>query len=210
VHSFWRARPLFVDATQNWYGICQHCLSTDGSDDRGSTAVMQGGGAAMKGWRYRENESADHVPIPMSVGSYLGSHQDRGFWIEPCTGKSYPLAFEAYRRQRETEERPHRAHRTMGPDVDEYVWRRWGNERSNDVEVEMTLRPNTPPRIRRLIGEVLRGIRRGATAAFVIQQVSTRFKLRQARMRACLAACLGITKRARGDALSRVAERPWL
>jgi len=164
----------------------------------------------MKGGAYRENESADYVPIPMSVGSYLGAHQDRGFWIEPCTGRSYPTNFEAYRRQRETEERPQRAHRTMGPDVDRYVWRRWGSERTDDVEVVLTLRSNTPPRIRRVIGEILRGIRRGATAAFVIQQVSSRFKLRQARMRACLAACLGFTRRARGDALSRVTERPWL
>jgi hypothetical protein len=140
----------------------------------------------------------------------MGGARYPDYWIDPRTSHVYPLTFAAYRREREAEERPLRAHRTLGPDVDWHVWQRWGDTRSADVEILLTVRPDTSPRIRRLVAEVLRGIRRGRSAADAMRQVSRRFSLPPRRMRACLAACLGFTARARGDAVSRLGERPWL
>ena len=140
----------------------------------------------------------------------MGGARYSDYWIDPRTGHVYPLTFEAYRREREAEERPLRAHRVLTPDVDWHVWQRWGKTRSADVEILLTVRADTPPRIRRLVAEVLRGIRRGRSAADAMRQVSRRFSLPQRRMRACLTACLGFTARARGDAVSHLGERPWL
>lgn len=131
-------------------------------------------------------------------------------WIEPRTRHAYPVRYDAYRRMRETQERPLAGHRGLGPDVDHYVWHRWGPGRAPDVEILLTLREDTPARIRRLVGEILRAIRRGRPAADAIREVSRRFGLRPARTRACLAACLGFTALPRGDELSRLTERPWL
>jgi hypothetical protein len=133
-----------------------------------------------------------------------------GFWMEPRTGRVYPLTFAAYRRQREAEEQPRRGHRAFGPYVDSYVWRRWGHARTPDVDIVLTLRAGTSPRIRRLVTETLGLIKRGRSAAAAIRQVSRRFGLRQTRTRACLAACIAFTAWPRGDALTRLAERPWL
>lgn len=156
-------------------------------------------------------------PLPASAGSRLpaagqdrGGQQCPGYWVEPRTRRVYPLAFEAYRRRREAQERPRSGHRALGPAVDGYVWRRWGDPRSPDVEILLTLRADTSPRLRRLVAEILRAIRRGRSAPEAIRQVARRFGLRQTQARACLAACLGFTTRARGDAISRLAERPWL
>lgn len=131
-------------------------------------------------------------------------------WVDPQTRRTYPVRFEAYRRKREAEERPPSGHRVLGPDVDGYVWRRWGAGLSRDVEVLLTLPPNTSPRIRRLVAEILRGIARGRPAAEAIRQVSRRFGLRQSRTRECLTVCVGVATRPRGDALSGLWERPWL
>jgi hypothetical protein len=133
-----------------------------------------------------------------------------GCWVEPCSGRVYPFEFEAYRRRREAEERPRSGHRTLGPDVDAYVWRRWGTTRSPDVEVLLTLRPETSPRIRCLLAQILRSIRLGHPASEAIRQVSRRFGLRQTQTRACLVQCVGFAMCPRGDTLSRLAERPWL
>lgn len=139
-----------------------------------------------------------------------GGHQHPGYWVEPRTRHTYPLAFEAYRRRREAEERPPSGHRGLGPDVDGYVWRRWGNTCSADVEIHLTLRAGTSPRIRRLVAEILRVIQHGHSANDAIQRVSRRFGLRQTQTRSCLAASLGFTTYPRGDAISCLAERPWL
>lgn len=131
-------------------------------------------------------------------------------WIEPHTCRAYPFRYEAYRSVREAQERPIPGHRTLAADVDYYVWRRWGTARSPDVEIRLTLRHGTSPRIQRLVGEILRAIRSGRPAPDAIRQVSRRFGLRPTRARACLAACLGFATLPRGDGLSRLAERPWL
>jgi hypothetical protein len=135
--------------------------------------------------------------------------QHYGHWVDPRSHHSYPLTFEAYRRHREAEERPLSRHRRLGPDVDGYVWRRWGNIRSADVEILLTLRADTSPRLRRLVAETLRIIRRGSSASEAIRRVSRRFRLRQAHTRACLAACVGFMTRSRGHATSALTERPW-
>jgi hypothetical protein len=131
-------------------------------------------------------------------------------WVEPRTGTAYPVRYEAYRRMREAQERPLPGHRKLGPDVDRYVWQRWGHSPSPDVEILLTLRTDTPTRIRRLVADILRAIRHGRPAPDAIREVSRQFGLRPARTRACLAACLGFAALPRGDALSRLTERPWL
>src|SRR5262249_11281614 len=88
-----------------------------------------------------------------------GGDRPSGYWVEPCTRQVYPHAFEAYRRRREAEERPPARHRGLGPDVDRYVWRRWGARRSPSVEVQLTLRAGTSPRIRCLFTKILDAIR---------------------------------------------------
>jgi hypothetical protein len=140
---------------------------------------------------------------------YIGD-QYPNYWVEPGTRRIYPLAFKAYRRCREAEERPRSGHRGLGPSVDSYVWRRWGNMNSPRVEILLTLRAETSPRVRRLAAEILRVIRRGRTAREAIRRISRRFGLRQAQTRAHLAACVGFTTRSRGDTISAITERPWL
>jgi hypothetical protein len=144
------------------------------------------------------------------MGGSDSSDQHYDYWVEPRSHRGYPLAFEAYRRHREAEERPLSRHRRLSPDVDGYVWRRWGNTRSPDVEILLTLRVDTSPRIRRLVAEILRVIRRGTSATEAIRRVSRRFRLRQTHTRACLAACVGFMTRSRGDAISALSEQPWL
>lgn len=148
--------------------------------------------------------------IPTTASDRRGEHPLSGYWVEPRTRHVYPLEFRAYRRRREAEERPLSGHRCLGNDVEAYVWRRWGSTRSPDVETFLTLRADTSPRIRRLVAEILRLIRRGRPAAEAIRRVSRRFGLRQRQARACLATCLGFTTCPRGDAMTRLTERPWL
>ena len=143
------------------------------------------------------------------AGSHRGEYPDHGCWLQPGTGHIYPLEFEAYRRRREAEERPLRGHRGLGPDVDRYVWQRWGHRDAQDVEIVLTVRADASPRIRRLVAEVLRRMRRGRSAGDAIRQVSRRFSLRQTQIRTWLAGSLGFTTRSRGDAITRLSERPW-
>ena len=75
------------------------------------------------------------------------------------------------------------------------MWNRWRVPPTPEVEVLLTVRPDAPPRVRRMAAEILRAIRRGRPADEAIRHVSKRFGLRQARAQACLAACLGVQRR---------------
>lgn len=116
--------------------------------------------------------------------------RDGAIWIDPGTAHIYPVSFGAYRSVREAEEKPPARHRALGPDVDHYVWRR-RQALAPDSEVLLVLKPNTSPRIRRIIAEILVAIRRGHPAAKAIRLVSRRFDLRPMRARALITGCLG-------------------
>jgi hypothetical protein len=124
------------------------------------------------------------------------SHHER--WVEPGSDQSYPVAYREYRRVREAEDRRPARHRTFGPDIDRYLWQRHGGADAARTEVVFTVRQDTPPRVRRIIAEVLLAIRRGRPAADAIRQVSRRFGLRDARARAFIAGCIGFELRAGG------------
>ncbi len=85
-------------------------------------------------------------------------------WVEPGTRQIYPMSYPAYRRTREAEDRRPPRHRSLGPDVDHYLCRRWRARAEPEVAVRLTMRPDTPPRIRRIVNEILRAIRRGQPA----------------------------------------------
>jgi hypothetical protein len=123
----------------------------------------------------------------------------------------YPLSYRAYRRarEREAEEKAPPRHRTLGPDVDHYVWRRGLTPATPEVEVALTVRPDAPPRIRRIVAEVLRAIRRGQPAGDAIRHVSRRFGLRQTRARAFITASIGFEVRPQQDALASFAPAQW-
>jgi hypothetical protein len=112
-------------------------------------------------------------------------------WVEPQTHVPYPQEYEQYRRVRETEERWAPRHRTFAPDVDRYLWEWWQQSAGGETEVVMTFGSETSPRVRRLVGEVLRTIARGRSASEAIRHVARRFGLRQGQARAFIAA--GIT-----------------
>ena len=103
-------------------------------------------------------------------------------WTEPGTDQSYPTAFPDYRRAREAQERPPARHRRLGPDVEHYLWCR--ESRGGEIDIELSIRRDAPPRVRRIIGEVLGAIRRGRPADDAIREVARRFGLRQGRARA--------------------------
>jgi len=113
-----------------------------------------------------------------------------GYWVDPGNDQMYPLAFWAYRQTREAEEKMPSRHRMLGPDVDYDVWRRGLNPGTPQAEVSLTLRPDAPLRIRRMVSEVLRSIRRGQPAAEAIRKVSRRFGLAQTRARAFITASI--------------------
>lgn len=167
--------------------------------------------AVPPGTAYRQRRASvrlGHVGPPVATASNREHHSDH--WVEPHTLDAYPVRYEAYRRIREAQDRRRPGHRALGPDVDHYVWQRWGRTRSPDVEIILVLRAGTPTRIRRLVAEILRAIRRGRPASEAIREVSRRFGLRPARTRACLATCVGFALLPRGDDLSRLTERPWM
>ena len=111
-------------------------------------------------------------------------------WVEPHTQVPYPQEFEEYRRVRETEERWPPRHRTLGPDVDRYLWE-WWQQSAPQTEVVMSFGSGTSPRVRRLVGDVLRAIARGRPASEAIRHSARRFGLRKGQARAFIAA--GIT-----------------
>ena len=125
-------------------------------------------------------------------------------WIEPRTHLAYPLSFTAYRRTREAQEKSPPRHRGLGPEIDRYVWRRWQRSPAENVEVVLTFRPGTSPRVQRIVGEVLRAIRRGRPAADAIHHVARRFGIRYANARAFISAGLRFEMLPRHDAMTPV------
>jgi hypothetical protein len=123
------------------------------------------------------------------------------YWVDPGTDQIYPLSFYAYRRTREAEEKVPARHRTLGADVDYYLWQRGLRPTTPEMEVSLTVRPEAPLRVRRMVAEVLRSIRRGRPAGDAIRRVSQRFGLAQTRVRAFLTASIDFEVRPRTDAI---------
>lgn len=118
-------------------------------------------------------------------------------WIEPGSDHSYPTAFREYRRMREAEDKRPARHRGFGPDIDRYLWLHARTlTAAANLEVVLTVRPDTPPRVRRIISTVLLAIRRGRPTADAIRGVSRRFGLRDAQARGFIARCIGFELRA--------------
>jgi|RhiMetdeSRZDD1v2_1073273.scaffolds.fasta_scaffold94657_2 hypothetical protein len=119
-------------------------------------------------------------------------------WVEPQTRLTYPSSYARYRRVREAEEKWAPRHRTLGPDIDRYVWDRWQRSGASAAEVVLSIRSGTSPRVQRLVGEVVRAIGRGRPAAEAIRHTARRFGLRQGQARAFIAAGISFEVR-RGD-----------
>jgi hypothetical protein len=137
------------------------------------------------------------TPVPNDLLSCEVNAGD-DYWIEPGTREAYPIAYHAYRRKRESQERMPARHRGLGPDIDHYVWRRCLTAAS-DVDIVFAVRPGAPPRIQRIVAEVLCGIRRGRTASEAIRRVARRFGLRHGRARAFITAGITLERQARDD-----------
>jgi hypothetical protein len=123
-------------------------------------------------------------------------------WTDPGTAQAYPFAYEAYRRLREAQDKPLPRHQILGGQVDHHVWRRWCLRRSSRVDVLLTLRGETSPRVRRMVAAILASIRRGRAPEEAIRLTSKRFGLPQSRIRACLAASMRVD-------LQRREASPW-
>jgi len=117
-------------------------------------------------------------------------------WVEPGTSMPYPVAYGAYRRAREAQEKTPPRHCGLGPEVDRHVWRCWSMPAASDVDVVLTFRPGASPRVQRIVSEVLRSIRRGRPARDAIRCVARRFGLRQSHARAFIIDALGFETRA--------------
>lgn len=149
------------------------------------------------------------APHAIEDAGVTGPAAGSAYWVEPGTDHVYPLSYRAYRRTREAEEKAPPRHRTLGPDVDHYVWRRGLSPATPEVEVCLTVRPDAPPRIRRIVAEVLRSIRRGQPAGDAIRHVSQRFGLRQTRARAFITASINFEVRPRQDAIASFSPAQW-
>lgn len=121
-------------------------------------------------------------------------------WIEPRTRLAYPMAFVAYRRTREAQEKWPARHRLLGPEIDRYLWRNWLRPVAPEVDVVLMFRHGVSPRVQRIVAEVLRDIGRGSPAAKAIRHVARRFGLRQKQARAFISAGIGFELRARNNA----------
>ena len=119
---------------------------------------------------------------PSSGGSRL---VNEGGWREPLTRGLYPFSFEAYRARRESEERWPPRHQRLGAQVDREQWRQWAIP--GPVVVELVVRSTAPPRIQRIIGEVLRAIRHGASAKQAIRAAARRLRVKPVRVRSWIA-----------------------
>jgi len=119
------------------------------------------------------------------------------FWVEPETQQEYPVSYVAYRRAREAQEKTPPRHRGLGPEVDRYLARRWRESPEPDVDVVLTFRSGTPPRLRRIVAEVLRAIRHGRPASDAIRHVARRFGLRHSRACALITAGIDFEIRSR-------------
>jgi len=135
-------------------------------------------------------------------GSALGGIPEASYWVEPGTSHAYPMSYQAYRRTREAEEKPPPRHRGLGSEIDHYVWRRWRRAAVPDVEVLLTFRPGAPPRVRRIVAEILLAIRRGESPGKSIRRVARQFGLRHTRALAFITAAIGFEMRPRQDAPS--------
>jgi hypothetical protein len=118
-------------------------------------------------------------------------------WVEPGTHDEYPTSYLAYRRAREAQEKTPPRHRGLGPDVDRYLSRGWRNDPVPDVDIILTFRPGAPPRLRRIVAEILRAIRHGHPAGAAIRHVARRFGLRHARACALITAGIDFEVRSR-------------
>jgi len=116
-------------------------------------------------------------------------------WVEPGTLVTYPIAYGAYRRAREAQEKTPARHRGLGPEVDRHVWRRWSLPAAADVDVVLTFRPGASPRVQRIVSEVLRSIRRGRPAGDAIRHVARRFGLRHSHARAFITDAIALETR---------------
>lgn len=145
--------------------------------------------------------NASRCPIAGEGGPMAWTLPGGVGWTEPNTSHTYPIAYPAYRRTREAEEKPLPRHRGLGPEIDHYVWQRWQGRAASAAEVRLTLRPGAPPRVQRIVAEILRAIRRGQSAGEAIRHVSRRFGLRQTRARAFITACLCFEVVPRADAV---------
>jgi len=134
---------------------------------------------------------------------------DTEHWVEPGTNRTYPLSYWAYRRTREAQEKSPARHCTLGPEVDRYVWRRWRGPAASELHVVLTFRPGASPRIQRIVGEVLRAIRRGQPAGDAIRRVARRFGLRNAHARAFITDAIAYEVRARVDLMAPSGGGPW-
>jgi hypothetical protein len=130
-------------------------------------------------------------------------------WIEPDTHHEYPTSYLAYRRAREAQERTPARHCGLGPHVDRLLSRHWRDRAESDIDVVLTFRPDSPPRVRRIVAEVLRAIRRGRPADDAIRRVARRFGLRQARARAFITAGIDYELRARQDLTAPISGAAW-
>ena len=163
--------------------------------------AVSGNCPALPTYQPGGNTSATRRPLDCA--------HDAAYWVEPGTDNAYPLSYCAYQRTREAEEKAPPRHRTLGPDVDHYVWRRGLGPATPEMEVSLTVRPDAPPRIRRIVGEVLLAIRRGRPAGDAIRHVSRRFGLRQTRTRAFITASIGFEVRVQQDAIASFAPSHW-
>ena len=123
-------------------------------------------------------------------------------WVDPGTRLAYPTVYNAYRRTREAQEKPPPRHCGLGPQIDRYVWRRWRGRPAADVDVVLTFRPGTSPRVQRIVSEVLRAIRRGQPAGDAIRHVARRFGLRYAHARAFITAGVVFEMHARHESMA--------
>jgi len=130
-------------------------------------------------------------------------------WVEPGTHNEYPTSYLAYRRTREAQEKTPARHCGLGPHVDRYLARRWRGRAASDVDVVLTFRPGAPPRVQRMVVEVLRAIRRGRPAGDAIRHVARRFGLRHAHARAFITAGIDFELRARHDPTAPIGGGPW-
>jgi hypothetical protein len=139
------------------------------------------------------------APPSTLASSHAPDSPDITYWIEPGTGHMYPLSYGAYRRAREAEEKRLPRHQTLGPMVDYHVWQRERGQSAHDVDVMLRIRADVPPRIRRMISEVLLAIRRGHPAPDAIRQAARRFGLRHERTRSFIAAAVNFEMRSRHE-----------
>ena len=138
----------------------------------------------------------------------MGPPAGSEYWVDPGTDQMYPLAYRAYRQAREAEEKTPARHRTLGPDVDYDVWRRGRNPGAPEAEVSLIVRTNAPLRIRRMVAEVLRSIRRGQPPADAIRHVSRRFGLAQTRVRAFITASIDFEVQPAPDTIASFSGAP--